>query len=679
MSSTRTLSTVPTVGPLTVPLTALLMAALVLLCAAPAHAEPESPRSSPSEYYAGLLAAEPEGAAVVVDDALAGDYDVAELEASLHEAFGRLDTPYYVLASPFPGVATSADDFLAAVQDRVGRPGVYVYLRPTGSSTHAIPRQVDVPVDRAATMLSLERVVTLYTPIDAKAHALVDMALDPELNERYAAGYTGGWYVLGPISWWLDHRIQALKLNTVDGPARLGETAGLVLGMTVTLAVAFGAIRSGRRKRAARAGFTGRPPGDRALLSARFAAPAIGVVVMAASLIHLNTATLPRDEEQVGELPPATPPYVADTVRVDRITEGLREDPLYLDPLAGQSAEDLAPVAERLAEAEFPLYVAVVPMSRHDESGGDPEILAHALHHVMGEDGVFLVLDSVENSSSSVELEAALFGYGFADEEQEWEQGRVLRQVTGYQSDTTAARALDRFLDAVAEVSATPGQSVEEPRLASSRAEPFPERSRLSDFASGDFFPRLIFAGPLAALLILVLAGAWLRFLNRMRSVPGRALRPRADRAVRRAVKALQADPTHRGRTDALRETDAALAVLAGNPDELDLVGVTVLAERAVLRLDPDPATAALADGPVCMVNPLHGPSALHGDDRDQPLCASCAALTGAERTRRTLRVAAPDGGRLPHLELSRWWTATGYGARGRLDVENLLKESNVR
>ncbi len=692
-------------------LAALVLAALVLLAppivgAGPAHAEPEAPgaagpgsgdpeppsadaessQPAPTEHFAGLLREEPEGAAVVVDDSLAGDYDLAVLERDLHEAFGRLGTPYYVVASPFPRSATWGDDFLAGVQDRVGQPGLYVYLRPSGSSVHAVAREVNLPADQAVTLLTRERLITTYTPLDRRANALVDVLRDPDLDERYSSGsgYTG-WYVLGPVAWWTERHVQALLLNTADGPARLGETAAAVLGLTGTLGLALGAVRSGRRRRAAAEGYPGRTAGERALMAGGILFPAAGAVVVIGSLVHLTTATLPQDEQQVGPLPPATPPYVAGTERVERVAEALRQEPLYVDPLADQSVGELAEAAERAASAELPVYTAVVPMTRFDESGGDPEILAHALHHVLGEDGVYVVVDGVTNSA--VRVETALFGAAFDGEEQEWERDRALREVTGHQYDLTTAQVLDNLLDVTEEASAAPGEASPEPAGTTARAEPRPDPSRLSQFVSGGFFVALFMVGPLIALMVLTLAWGALRVLNRMRAAPGRALRPRADRAVRRATRALRtAADASPGRDRALREIDAALAVLAGHPDELDLVGVTVLADRATRGLDTDPdhrsgssaGSASGADVPVCMVNPLHGPSVLHEPDREQPLCASCAALSGAERARRTLRVAAPGGGRVTHLSLDRSWITTGYGTLGRLDVEDLLKESDV-
>jgi hypothetical protein len=651
-----------------------LLAALVLLLASPAHAASDSPPDgevSDAAYFAGLLEERPAGEAVLVHDSLAGDYDLAELERSLSDSFGRLDVPHYVVATAVPGDASWGRDFLAALQDRVGEPGLYVLLRPGESRVHAVTRQVDLPVAEAGRVLSREKEFTYYTPLDTMADTFVDTLTAPDLAERSAPR----WHTALPAAWWAEHRLDELALRTSNGPAALGEATATVVGLTVTLGLALTVVRSGRRGRAAAAGYTGRPPGDRALVVVRTLALTVGTLTVVASLVHLNTATLPQDERQVGPTPPTTAPYVASTARVERVAAALRDEPLYVDPLAGRSAGQLAGIAERLSGTEVPVYVAVLPMSRSDESGGEPEILAHALHHVMDEDGVFVVTD--DEAGGSPRVAVALFGAAFDSGEAEWS---ALSGVTGTRFDLTAEQALDELLDELERVSAAPGEESPVPGRVEYRADPGPEPSRMSRFLSGDVGSALFVVGPLCALALLALAGAALGAVRRMDTVPGRSLRPRADRAARRAVRALEAAPADRAGLDgALRETDTALAVLGGEPDELDLVGVVVLADRAVRRLDPDPDSAAGADVPVCMVNPLHGPAALHGPRHGRPVCASCAVLPERARERRTLRVADPSGGRRPHLELDRRWVVSGYGAKGRLDTEDLLEESHVR
>lgn len=645
-----------------------LLAVLVLLCAAPVHADdaPEEEVGA-AEHFTGLLTEEPEGAAVVVHESVAGDNDPVELEQDLHDSFGRLDVPYYVVASAVPSTQVHGDDFLAAVQDRVGEPGLYVLLRPRQAQVYASTREVDLPVDDASRVLNRERAFTYSTPVDVRADAFVDVLGAPDLDERARTN----WFERSPMFWWMDPYIQGIRLNTHDGPARLGTTTAFVVGLTVALSLALGTVWTRRRGRAKAAGYTGRLPRDRALVVGGVLFPTVGAVVMVASLVHLNTATLPRDTEEPRPLPPETAPYVAFTLRVDRIAEELRDEPLYVDPLARDNAGDLVEVAERLDESEVPVYVAVVPMSTSDESDGETEILAHALHHVVDEDGVYVVVDSSVGKAPHVG--AALFGVAHEDESS-WD---AELDVTGLRSDLTTERALDEYLDTLEGASAAPGEESDPPYSVERRADPSPEPSRTSEFFSEGFFGALLLSGPLTALALLGVVLAVQGATRPVWAAPGRSLRPRADRAVRRASKALHAAPeSHPGRDEALRETDAAMTVLAGEPDELDLVGVTVLADRAVRRLDPDPDTTATADGPVCEVNPLHGPAVTRGSG--QRLCAACAALTSNARSRATLRVATPSGGRRPHHELDRRWVTTGYGAKGRLDVEDLLKESDV-
>lgn len=650
-----------------------MLAVLVLLCAAPAQAEPDDhveERVGAAEYFVGLLAEEPEGAAVVVHDSVAGDNDPIELKQDLHDSFGRLDVPYHVVASAVPDTGVQGEDFLAAVQDRVGEPGLYVLLRPRQTQVYVMSRGVDLPVEDASRAILQERTFTYATPVDVRAEAFVEALRDPNLDERVEIP----WYQTSPIFWWLDPYVQGLRLTTHDGPAKLGGATAFVVALTLTLAVALVRVRAVRRGRAEAAGHSGKLPGDRALVLGPVLLSATGVVVMVASLVHLNTATLPRDTQGPGTPPPETAPYVASTVRVDRIVEGLRDEPLYLDPLAQDGPRDLVEVTERVNESELPVYAAVLPMSTSDDSEGDPEILAHALHHVLGEDGVYVVVD---DSKESPRVGAALFGVSHGDE---WETRSAQMDVTGLRDGSTTAQALNEYLDALVGASVDPGESSPPPYSVERRANPSPEPSRWSEYFSEDFYGAFFLAGPLTALAILWSVRAVVGVTGPLRTAPGRALRARADRAVRRASKALHAAPNdHPGRPEALREVDAALAILAGDTDELDLVGVTVLADRVTRRLDPDPDTAATADEPVCGLNPLHGPAVTEAPESGRRLCAACAALPSNARPRATLRVTAPSGGRLPHHELDSRWVTTGYGATGPLDVEELLKESDVR
>lgn len=666
---------------------ASLLALLVLLGVVPAQADTEGSvedRVGAAEYYAGLLTEEPEGEAVIVDDSISGLYDLDELETDLHEAFAPLDVPYYVVAGALPGHSTMPMDFLAAVQDRVGRPGLYVYLRPGSAEVTAVAKDVGLPVEKANRVLLTEENLVTYLPIDAGAELFARTLVAPDLDARFEERWGSPWQRLGPLYWWAESYLRPLRMESHDSPERLGEATALTVGATITLALVFGSVRSGRRRNAMEAGHPGRLRGDRALTAGMVLATVTGVVVVAASLVHLDRGTLPEDVEKVAPVPPETAPYVVDTVRVERVAEALREDPFYVDPQTEVDTEGLDRISERELPEDVPAYVAVLPMNPHDESGGDGEIFAHALHHVMDEDGFYVIVHG--RAGESVEVDTARFGVDYADGERDHAH---LEGLTGYLDDSTAAESLDGLMDVVEQdVVAAPGAS-EVPYTVESRANPDSEPSRLSRFFSGGFFESMFLIGPIVAGVLLAIVWGANGLVHRMRVAPGRALRPRADRAVRRMAKALQAAPAdHPGRDDALRESDTALTVLAAHPDELDLVGVTVLADRTVLRLDPDPETAALADEPVCAIDPLHGASVRQRAVRKkkgnrnvvlpQPVCASCSALPESRRRGRTLRVTGPGGDRVPYLELDREWNRSGFGTKYRIDVENLLKESDV-
>ena len=664
-----------------------LLVLLVLLGAAPAQAgadDSADDRVGAAEYYAGLLTEEPEGEAVIVDDSISGLYDLDGLEADLHEAFTPLDVPYYVVAGALPGHSTMPIDFLAAVQDRVGRPGLYVYLRPGNAEVTAVDKAVGLPVDRANSVLLSEGELSAHTPIDTSAELFAEALVAPDLDQRHQERWGSVWQRLGPLYWWAESYLRPLRMETHDGPERLGRAAALAVGLTVTLSLAFGALRSGRRRRATEAGHPGRPRGDRSLATGMVLATATGAVVMTVSLVHLDKATLPTDIEQVAPVPPGTPPYVAETVRVERIAEALQEDPFYVDPQTEVDTQGLARVAERELPDDIPVYIAVVPMNSHDESGGDGEVFAHALRHVMGEDGFYVVV--YDRAGDAVQVDTARFGLAYRDGERDPSH---LAGLTGYLEGLAPDEALDGLMDVVEEEMVPAPEVSEVPYSVERRANPEPEPSRLSRFFSGGFYEAMFMIGPLVAAALLGAVRGASGLARRMRAVPGRALRPRADRAVRRMVEALQAaQADHPGKEKALRESDTALTVLDAHPDELDLVGVTVLADRTVLRFDPDPETAARADDPVCVINPLHGPSVHQRAARGkkgkrenvlpQPVCASCAALPEARRRSRTLRVAGPGGGRVPYRELNREWNRNGYGIKYRLDVEELLKESDA-
>ncbi|GAB3213343.1 hypothetical protein GCM10027294_44000 [Marinactinospora endophytica] len=407
---------------------------------------------------------------------------------------------------------------------------------------------------------------------------------------------------------------------------------------------------------------------------------ALPVLIIGASLVYLFGVPDPNasDGGLRSGTPPTEPPYVADTTRVERVADSLRDLPLYVDPLAEGPRTGLDAVAERVADSDIPVYVAVLHMGGEDESDGEPELFAHALHHVLGEDGIYLV---VHPSAYDVQMVAVPFGYAL--------------DLTGQYEisspdlvEPTAAEALMEALDTIED---TPGIV---PDGSSPEPDPFlfeePVPARLPEYLS-NMLPALLLGSVLCSLVFGVglLVRMTARAVSRARSdkekrptVPAHPGRRRLERIADEETAALnaavgQAGPDHPRMPQAMAALDAALLVRAEEPDELDLVGVIVLLRGAREQLD----RRSVRPRPVCMNHPLHGSTT--EKRRKIPgvgnvyLCADCMNLTKAERERRALRVS--DGTSVvPHHTLDRVWVRAQYGVRGAPLAEQVLEELGV-
>ncbi|MCY9784480.1 hypothetical protein KIK06_11315 [Nocardiopsis sp. EMB25] len=665
-------------------LVALVAAVAVVSGAAPAARADTAPADTAAAHLADLLAEQPDGREVVVSELLAGEYDVAALEEELRAEFDRLDTPYHVVVTPYLAGNLGSDTFLASLQDRVGEDGLYVHMNDGHTVVRAFTTPgVDLRTGDATTALMGDESYDHTSRLQDVAAGYVDLLLDPEIAARADAARDsfGQERAEEEPSGWAEF-VEELDPLSYNGPANTGFLVAMVgggflgLGLTAVivrgyrLAQAQAPVRGGRRVPASR-----RPGAPvvavrrRALRrSVRFLAvcAVIAVATVGAGAVHVLRPPASPDERADAADPLAAPPYVASTVRVDRVVAAWEDDPVYVDPLAPVDGASIAELSDAVAGASVPVHAAVVLMADSDEAGGDAEVLAHALAHTRDEDGLYLVADvgggKVGIAALGVDLGVDtwdLTGLTWDPDSEDVVRGptlTVLGRLDGARPDPDAEDTV--------------------PREAEYRADEEPPESRTDRFLSEDFWPALFFLGPLfGALVYSVLAlAAWLT--RRVRAVPGRRLRPIARRAAARMVAAVDAAPAdHPNAADTMRDADTALLVLNGDPDELDLVGATVLARRVTRRLRSDSGQEAS----VCMVDPLHGPAV--GEDATAlsqsrlPMCASC--LTTADRARLPLRVR--DGRRrVPHLTLNRSWVRTRYGSQGGLDADSLVKETHA-
>ncbi|WP_017572602.1 hypothetical protein [Nocardiopsis halotolerans] len=647
-----------------------LLASLLLapaLGAAPASAQPEpgpaayEERPTPARHYATLMAEQPEGAAVVVDDALAGLYDLDRLEAELHDSFDDLGVPYHVVAGPFPGAWPDWDgELLPALSDRVGADGVYVLLQP-GFSPRALSVGGELPVDLASDVVTYSPDLEYDAPLGRVAEVFTEALVSPDLPERAERLREAHEHEAAeePTAW--DEFLEDLDPGSGVGPGNLGFLSGSVAGglLAATVLLAWYARRRGAGTRVTVV----------AALPTGIVLPVAGVV---AALVYMNS--VPPTEDEVSDpldRTRAQPPHVTSLVRVERVLGRTGDAPLYVDPLSRVSLEGLAEAAERAGDASVPVHVAVVPMADSDESGGDPRLFAHAMHHVLGEDGVYAVVTA--DYDGTVRVAALPFGLGMQPED--LIQG--LGQGFDEEGPSTPAVALETLLDNVEDAPRDAGVPDPVP------TEPYdhtPE-PRIQRFWP-DFLGGFLLIGPLVS---LPLAGVVLGLLalTRRRGPSPRALRRTAETERARLASLLSSDRADDVPPELMPQIEAALMIMDADPDDLDLLGVAVVSRRAHAALE-DPGSVDTAP---CEINPLHGPATTRARSRAAEgrnfvsLCRGCADLPDTRRVASVPRVRDARGVARSYLSLDdRAWVRYRFGTRspGRM-AERLLEDVDVR
>lgn len=357
--------------------------------------------------------------------------------------------------------------------------------------------------------------------------------------------------------------------------------------------------------------------------------PAAARLVMAAAPLVVATALA------------ATPAYAAD--RVDRITAGLRQSPVFVDPEVYYllDARERAAVIRQIGRAGIPIYLIVVPLQPEDESGGQPDYLGYLVHRRLGRNGVYLIADQ----------------RGGLD----WISYRVPREDTlDYDlatNDKPLPQRLHHVIDALAHGPAAAPSDPPVPFLPVAVPErKTPSAAGLAGRFLATFFPTLIVSGLVLGFLSL-LVRAVVRIPRRHRGPahlgPRRLRRTAYDELVRLA-RALGDAAENPGYERAMADYDAAKLLHDEKSDPGSRFGVVALA------LDgQDALRAETAEPPArCMANPLHG-AAERGVrvsppglvSRTWPLCAACVPSAG--RSPLTLEI---DGERRPYYQAPGLW-----------------------
>ncbi|NJP49154.1 hypothetical protein HCJ93_03455 [Streptomyces sp. SBST2-5] len=541
---------------------------------------------------------------------------------------GRTGVPTYVLV--LPGEITRGQDLLDQVHRRLGRDGLYVLIdeyEVTGARAYGVraPAEAALRVVRnelpfdAGPLRGFERFVEVAAMEPAEAGRLADAAA-----EAYGEDGPEGLYI-GPT----DRRDQSFL------------TGIAVAGVPVVILTLVPYIRR-RRRGPPPAGakpvlwFTPGVPWWRRLLL-----PAVALLTGAAIA---GAAALVFDETRSSAAPTPTPRDMS--ARVERVVAGLAEDPVYQDPESPRllDAPRLARLHDRIdrfarSQGGGPVFVTLVPHMPEDETAGDEERFAAAVHARLGEDGVYITADPASGYLNAFNHGLRLNSYDLLLKLPEpVEYGSDAAREAG---DHLLGERLDALMTHLDKAPRTdePTDGVTPPPA------PGPAQEHLLPplFAT-DFWPGLIMGAVAAVVLVLVICALWAlaaRTGPRLGRRPGpgspRAA-PRAPslswlrrtartelRAAQAALRTLPAtgrdpaDPEPQCRK-ARTYVEAAMSLTdGGDPARLNapaltparLLAVTVLARAARAALRGDSGTYC------CAVNPLHGPAA--GRHRVQP------------------------------------------------------------
>ncbi|MFF1700334.1 hypothetical protein [Streptomyces sp. NPDC058252] len=646
-------------GRVTCALLALFALSTVFATATPAQAAGSASPSTQAAYLATRLRTNP----VYVTDQLP-----REIPRSQAPAFAtlakRTGVPTYVLVLPEQDLGGKG--LLGAVHDRLGRDGLYVLLDTSGV-TDAVAYGVRAPADDAATaslyelpydagpLRSFERFVDVVAQGSGKAAERAAAA-----REKYGES---------------DAEPDRMYIDRTDRDNQSFLTGALLTGVPLLILLSISYVR---RWRHILLKVTGRAKPD-SRRTPEWLASVLALVTLAVIVV---TTALTFDQTTSSA---AVPPTAADvSSRVDRVSAGLEQDPVYVDPEGPQvlDSRQLSHLHERIrkfarSDGGGPVYVLLVPQLSGDESGGDPEAFADAVHAELSkagkagngrkDDGLYVVADTLRG-----DIDVLNFGLRL-------DSGRLYAGLPEsiVFGDDEAREAEDHLLgerldDFMTFLDKSPRTT--EPNTTSdqdTKAEPI-EGNALPQLFSGDFWPGLLVGG-LGALLVLGLVAGVLAIvgsvLRRRHPLPTASesshlqaprgpslsyLRTTADDELGALSEDfVEADVENAGLAHRARAWDcfdAAMLLIdgdrcrltepddAGDPDEAEnaagggvdpatLVTIIVLARagRAALRGE--------AYEMCCGLNPLHGPAVVRhpvrvsAEDRRRrrlPVCDAC-------------------------------------------------------
>jgi hypothetical protein len=355
------------------------LAALFATATTPARAATDT--SAQAAHLADRLRTNP----VYVTDQLPREVPQSTAPA-FAEVAERTGVPTYVIVLP----ALSATDpgLLDAVHERLGRDGLYVLIDES-QVADAVAHGVDVPADDAGTVAlyevpydagplrRFERFVEVIAQGDEKAAA----ARAEAARARYDDGGEPAALYIGPS----------------DRSDQSSLTGVLLTGVPLLILLLVPYVRRWWHRLPRAAATTG-AASRKEVKASRALRRTLPVLALASAVAIAVGAPLVFDETRSSWSP--RPRAIDLNARLDRVAEGLAQDPVYEDPESPRvlDSSQSARLRDRIRAFERsqdggPVFVSLVPQLTEDESGGDEDAFAAAVHDKLGEDGVYVVAD----------------------------------------------------------------------------------------------------------------------------------------------------------------------------------------------------------------------------------------------------------------------------------------------
>ncbi|KKD02592.1 hypothetical protein [Streptomyces sp. WM6386] len=593
---------------------ARLLTLLALLIAAFATATPAARGATSTDPQAAYLAARLRTDPVYVTDQLP-----REIPRSTAPDFAKLaqrtGVPTYVLV--LPAQATTGVGLLDAVQERLGKDGLYVLIDES-TVTEAKAYGVPAPAEDAATVAfyelpydagplrSFERFADAIAQGAEKAAARAEAA-----REKYGEGDEPADLYIGPS----DRENQ----STLTGMA--------VTGVPLLMLLLVPYVRRWWRRRPGAA-----PRKQTKGESKSSGIWILGALALATAVAIALTAPLVFDQTRSSASPP--PRAIDLNARLDRVAKGLAEGPVYADPESPRvlDAAQLAQLHSRIekfssSKGGGPVFVALVPQIYEDESQADEEAFAAAARDKLGgKDGVYIVADPLDGYIDVFNYGLGLDTYSaFFDLPESISYGDA-------KSDEADDHLLGERLDDLMVILDKTART-DEP---TTPGDPYPvtdpiAEDELRPLYYGEFWSGL-FLGVLAALLFFGLAAAVLgiaRTLLRRRNpvpLPTSALpqvspaapslaylRETAKTEIRAMTTAFGTGETADARSLDRYEATMVLvdeaSAAGGSGEDLDTLRPAALVVIIVLARATRAALAGEDTTRCCGVNPLHGPA----------------------------------------------------------------------